>query len=202
MNALAETIAGQIAEHSLSITDGVLETKTLNQLRAEALTELAEGEFHAARIGKGLEKQRVTEVRGDKVKWLDKTVATASQRAYWELVDALRVYLHDYFRIHLERTEAHFAVYPTGAYYTRHLDQFQAESNRIFSIILYLNPYWKKGDGGELRVYKNDGSFEDIAPLHGRLILFRSDVVEHEVLQAHQQRISITGWIRRDRLIL
>jgi SM-20-related protein len=37
----------------------------------------------------------------------------------------------------------------------------------------------------------------DILPLGGRLVLFLSDLIEHEVLPARRERYSITGWFRR-----
>jgi SM-20-related protein len=100
----------------------------------------------------------------------------------------------------LERTEAHFAVYPRGAFYSRHLDQFKEHSNRIFSVILYLNEQWQDGQGGELRVFTDHGAV-DYARLFGRLIIFRSDAVEHEVLETFETRISLTGWMRRDAFV-
>ena len=35
----------------------------------------------------------------------------------------------------------------------------------------------------------------DVAPIAGRLVCFRADVMEHEVLTAHKTRYSLTGWM-------
>jgi SM-20-related protein len=195
------TLDEQLEARSYAVLDLVLDEGILNALRTEALDEYRAGEFHEAAIGKGIAKQRMQEVRSDQVLWLDRNTASKAQAAYWALMDALRIHLSNYFRIHLERTELHYAVYPTGAYYSAHLDQFRAHSNRVFSVITYLNPEWKIGDGGELRIHHADGRFDDIEPLHGRLICFRSDEVLHEVLLANKPRVSLTGWMRRDPLI-
>jgi len=202
MEQLFESIAQQILTRSIAVQDNVLEPHISDALLDEAWNEYKEGLFRGAHIGKGLEKQRISEIRGDKVRWLERENASPPQAVYWSFLAGLREFLSEFFRIHLERTELHFAVYPEGAYYTRHLDQFREYSNRIFSVILYLNPGWKPGDGGELRVYHRDGTCEDFAPLHGRLICFRSDIVEHEVLMAQKPRVSLTGWMRRDALVL
>ena len=202
MNSMFEAIAQQLAERGLSVSDSVLKSTRLDQLRKEAISLWKEGELKVAAVGKGLAKQRINKIRGDEVKWLDKQVATEAQLEYWTLVDGLRLHLSEFFRIHLERTELHFAVYPKGAFYSKHFDQFQTTSNRIFSIVLYLNPEWKQGDGGELRVYHSDQHSEDFEPINGRLIVFRSDAVEHEVLMANAPRVSLTGWMRRDPLLL
>ncbi|MDP4688083.1 MAG: 2OG-Fe(II) oxygenase [Salibacteraceae bacterium] len=201
MEHIYHKIAEEILENSISVNDQIIDLETVVALREEATTDYENGAFEKARIGKGIGKQRIAEIRGDQVRWLDKNRATQAHLTYWKWIDGLRNYLSEFFRIHLERTELHFAYYPKGAFYSRHLDQFKEHSDRIFSIILYLNTEWKPGDGGELRAYEKDDSFTDYPPLGGRLIIFRSDVVEHEVLEAHAPRISVTGWIRRDKLI-
>lgn len=195
-----ESIANDLLDNSFSVSDGLFDPALIEALKHEALTQFQEGEFRKASIGKGLEKQRITELRSDQVKWLDSEKATEAQAAYWTFVSSLRVYLSEFFRIHLERTELHLAVYPKGSFYTKHIDQFQGYGNRVFSIILYLNTHWIKGDGGELRVYDKE-SIIDIEPKGNRLVVFRSDLVEHEVLPTVKPRVSVTGWMRRDKLV-
>jgi SM-20-related protein len=43
-------------------------------------------------------------------------------------------------------------------------------------------------------MYVPDGPV-DILPLAGRLVCFRSDQIEHEVLPATRERLSLTGWL-------
>jgi SM-20-related protein len=85
-------------------------------------------------------------------------------------------------------------VYPTGTFYKRHLDQFSREDHRKLSVICYLNHDWKDYEGGQLRAYVQDEVI-DVLPLAGRIVCFRSDQIEHEVLPASRPRLSITGWI-------
>ncbi|CAJ1962941.1 unnamed protein product [Cylindrotheca closterium] len=73
-----------------------------------------------------------------------------------------------------------------------------AEAERIITAIYYLtNDDWDPVlDGGCLRVFSN-GSLDktDICPYRDRLILFRSDGVEHEVLPSlRRSRTAITIW--------
>ena len=100
----------------------------------------------------------------------------------------------------LKSFEGHFARYPVGSFYKRHLDQFHAVPHRIVTVILYLNDSWTEADGGQLRMYfpQEDGSerVEDVLPLGGRLVVFLSEEIPHEVLPTHKERISITGWLR------
>ena len=45
---------------------------------------------------------------------------------------------------------------------------------------------------------QEDGSerVEDVLPLGGRLVVFLSEDIPHEVLPTQKERISITGWLR------
>jgi SM-20-related protein len=94
----------------------------------------------------------------------------------------------------------HRTIYPIGSFYKRHLDQFKKDDKRKLSVICYLNTDWKESEGGQLRIYLPNGS-TDIFPLAGRLVCFRSDLLEHEVLPATRERLSLTGWLL-DRVIL
>ena len=47
--------------------------------------------------------------------------------------------------------------------------------------------YLKNTDGAEIPF--------DILPAGGRLVVFRSDQIEHEVLLCRKKRYSITGWM-------
>ena len=84
-----------------------------------------------------------------------------------------------------------------GNFYKKHLDQFKDNQTRAFSMILYLNPYWEEADGGKLKLYI-DNEVLEIAPKENTLIFFDSHTMLHEVLETHVNRLSITGWLRRD----
>jgi hypothetical protein len=65
--------------------------------------------------------------------------------------------------------ECHFALYPPGAGYRRHLDRFTGrdssadEGARVLSCVLYLNREWGPEDRGQLRLYR-----PGVAPLTSR----------------------------------
>ncbi|MEQ3446267.1 2OG-Fe(II) oxygenase [Pseudoalteromonas sp. XMcav2-N-2] len=94
--------------------------------------------------------------------------------------------------------ESHFAHYASGSYYKRHYDAFRGETNRVLSLVTYLNPGWGHNDGGEMVLYQDDHDLEGIkvVPLHGTLALFLSEEFPHEVLPAKRDRYSIAGWFR------
>jgi SM-20-related protein len=94
----------------------------------------------------------------------------------------------------LKDCEVHQTIYPIGSFYRRHLDQFKKDDHRKLSVICYLNKNWKTSDGGELRLHL-DNLAKDILPVAGRMVCFRSDLLEHEVLPATRERLSLTGWL-------
>lgn len=190
-------IANQLEVTGIAVSDNLFSDKMLQALLSDFKETHQDGLFHKAHIGHGVTETRISEVRGDSIKWLEQKALTEAQTLYFQFLDALRNELSSYFRIALPWHECHLAAYPPGSFYARHLDQFRETNNRIFSAILYLNPNWVLGNGGELRYYLNNKPF-DIEPLMGRFVCFRSDLIEHEVLKANVTRHSITGWLRRD----
>jgi SM-20-related protein len=92
--------------------------------------------------------------------------------------------------------ELHYARYPPGGSYARHIDQLHGRNERAVSFVLYLNDAWKPGHGGELRIFNPEG-IRDIEPIAGRLVCFLTAGREHAVLPTRQVRLSITGWFRR-----
>lgn len=105
-----------------------------------------------------------------------------------------------------EMEELMYAYYPQGGYYRRHRDaEPDSVSNwRKYSLLLYLNQDWSSKHGGELRIHCDSGgdelpvgelpNFIDVQPKSGTLVLFRSDMCPHEVLDTRKERIAIVGW--------
>jgi SM-20-related protein len=58
-----------------------------------------------------------------------------------------------------------------------------------------LNKNWKPENGGELKLYLENGEELTIEPRAGTLVVFESHM-EHEVLMSHADRYSITGWLK------
>src|SRR5690625_557597 len=148
-----------------------------------------------AGIGKSGEFKLDSSVRGDLIYWLDHD-KDQQLLPFFELMDELIDAFRKYCFLSLSGSEFHIAKYPAGSYYKRHLDQFNNRSIRMITVLLYLNENWKKGDGGELRIF---GKGEDILvePIARRLLLFKSDKIEHEVLTTEVPRYCLTGWLLR-----
>ncbi|MEJ2480802.1 MAG: 2OG-Fe(II) oxygenase [Acidihalobacter sp.] len=172
-----------------------LEPELIEALRAELLAHAEDDELTPAFIGRGRRQQRRDDIRGDRTRWL--TGAGDAQRALFEHLDALRITLNRSLFIGLEDFEAHYALYPSGARYQRHLDSFRGDNLRRVSLVIYLNPQWGNSDGGLLRLYTSQGALiEEIVPQAGRIVCFLSEEFPHEVTRARRARASIACWFR------
>lgn len=152
--------------------------------------------FHQAGIGRDQAFQVNSRVRTDRIKWLDDQGVVP--QAYLARMEALRFELNRELLLGLFDYECHYAHYPAGAFYKKHVDAFRGQSNRRLSTVLYLNPEWTVGDGGELVLYdENDiDVLETVLPTFGTIVLFLSEVFPHEVLPTRTSRYSLTGWFR------
>ncbi|WP_228713742.1 2OG-Fe(II) oxygenase [Arundinibacter roseus] len=154
------------------------------------------GQFASAAVGQQAGKQVLTEIRGDQICWLPEEGIFPGEALYVSKIQALIEYFNRTCFLGLQDAELHYAEYPVGAFYKRHLDRFRTDSRRKLSVICYLNQQWEPTDGGQLILFPNPARIESILPLGGRLVCFESDVLEHEVLQAQRPRRSLTGWLR------
>ena len=195
--ASAQIIDG-IADQGYAIVDGFLSPETISGLAEEAKTLHAQGEMHRAATGKKNAEQS-DNVRGDFIHWIDDTNPSAKQQEYLQQMEILRIELNRNFFLGLAELESHFTIYPAGAAYRKHLDQFKGDNKRQLSCVLYLNQEWQAADGGQLKLYLDESEeprHVDIQPLGGRLVTFLSGRFWHEVLPATRERMSLTGWFR------
>ena len=79
------------------------------------------------------------------------------------------------------RSDPMLAIYPGGgARFQKHVDN-SAKDGRKLTAVCYLNPAWQPVAGGALRVYPLHGPALDVYPQAGRVVLFFSDQIPHEV---------------------
>lgn len=149
-----------------------------------------------AGIGRGSDLAVVPEIRGDYTRWLDACPASPAKTVYLDLMCDLRETLNRTLFLGLDTFETHFALYPPGAGYRKHLDRFKNSPLRTVSVVAYLNRNWRPGDGGELRLHLKEGVV-DVEPRAGTLVVFLSARIVHEVLSANRERCSLVGWFRR-----
>jgi SM-20-related protein len=197
-----ETLPARIAERGWALEPVFLDRSEVDLWHREAKASHGAGEFRRAGIGRGENHRILPEVREDHVRWLDPPGATPSERRYFELMERLRQSFNRELTLGLFDFEAHLALYPPGARYRCHLDQFQGVGDRVLSTSLYLNPDWSPGDEGALRLYLDKPEsepFADVLPEGGTLVCFLSERFHHEVLPSRRERLAATGWFTRRR---
>ena len=81
----------------------------------------------------------------------------------------------------LLREEAQATCYPAGSTgYGRHVDEPDGSRGRVLSARVFVGDGWEAARGGETRLHLA-GDAADVASLDGRLLLFWSGRVPHEV---------------------
>ena len=200
-NPLYETIIADILEKKYSIIDHFFSDDEVLSLRNSLLVKYEEDKFKKSAIGSRVNEQIIEEIRGDFILWLNEGIANDSEKLFFNKINDLAAYLNRTCFLGILHKEFHYAVYPEGTFYKRHLDTFQNDDRRKLSVVCYLNDvHWKNEDGGELVLYLDENGTEVpkiIYPLPGRVVVFESQLIEHEVKPVlASERLSITGWLK------
>lgn len=193
---LIARILDDLASRGWSVQTAALPAGLSAALAAECRRRHAAGELARASVGRGGGKLVDEGIRGDHIQWLGRG-ETAATDQYLDLLDTLREALNRELFLGLEDYECHFALYPPGSFYRRHLDRFRDDDRRTVTTVCYLNDDWLPEHGGALRIELADGSEQDVLPAAGTLVVFMSADFPHEVLPASRERLSLTGWYRR-----
>jgi len=194
---VVEKTVSQLEKHGYVILKDVLSHNLLNDLLGH-LKSLDDEKFNRAGVGRENDFQLNHFIRRDEIHWLEGSHPVTRDYFYW--IEKLRNALNRHLFLGLFEYECHYAFYPIGAFYKKHLDAFRGSNTRILSTVLYLNPGWLSGDGGELVIYHPDTDeiLEVIEPAFGKMVIFLSEEFPHEVLPAKTRRYSLTGWFRKN----
>lgn len=190
-----DELADALAEKGYCILPDLFPPALIASLR-ERVMRLDDAAFQQAGIGRELDFQLNTQVRRDEIRWLDQTHPVDA--AYLAQMSELRLAINRRLFLGLFDYEAHYAHYPPGAFYKRHVDAFHGESNRVLTTVLYLNPDWVAHDGGQLLIYDPEDTsiIELVSPQLGLFVCFLSEDFPHEVVKSARDRYSIAGWFR------
>jgi len=190
-------IGAELAGPGYAVRTGFLAAPLVRALAAEARAARSAGAMRPAGVGAGATVR--PERRQDCILWIDPAGASPAVAAYLARMDALRLALNRELFLGLFEFEAHFALYPPGAFYERYLDRLAGDPGRVVSTVLYLNDAWDAVCGGCLRLWLDPARPLDVVPEGGTLVAFLSERFEHEVLPATRDRASLTGWLRTRR---
>jgi len=200
LNPLYERLIDDLAQQQYSIVDDFFKTDEIQALRQSLLDKFESQRFKKSAIGNQANEKVIDAVRGDFILWLDEENVMGAESLFFDKIQDLVNYLNRTCFMGIARQEFHYALYPEGTFYKRHLDTFQNDSSRKLSIVCYLNEEdWQPDFGGELTIYTKDKGAEkpiDIYPLAGRVVIFESQKLEHEVKPVKRPRLSITGWLK------
>ncbi len=206
MFALESTILLPAAEFRSQLVEGLagpgyvvfpelLRPEIAAEIRAEMERLRDAGAFRPAGVGRGESNRLAPATRGDGTCWFEPAALTAAQSKLGAVLEAAREGMNAKLFLGLWDWEGHYAIYPPGTFYRRHLDRFANDSRRTVSTVFFFNPEWTSADGGDLRM-ETSGGPRDVAPVSGTAVFFLSDRIPHEVLETRRERFSFAGWFR------
>lgn len=199
-NPLYEKVIKDIVAHKYAIVEDFFNSDEIDQLRQSLIDKHQEDIFKKAAIGNRVNETIVDSVRGDVILWMDETEMNAAESLFFDKINHLVSYLNQTCFLGILRKEFHYALYPKDTFYKRHIDTFQNDDRRKLSMVCYLNEAgWLPENGGELILYLDDQGNKTekiIYPFPGRVVIFESQIIEHEVKPVNTERLSITGWLK------
>ncbi|TPX33750.1 hypothetical protein SmJEL517_g03472 [Synchytrium microbalum] len=167
------------------------------------------------REGEGDDPYRDRTARTDRIAWLHHDKPPGNHPAFSSLLsrmDALRSDISSLLHLspptNPNATEIQLALYSGQQQggYTKHRDAFPVDDindveQRRVTAILYLNDFALNSEvsGGCLRITTpsldgGGGEYVDVAPVGGRVVVFMSGAVDHEVLNSKVTRVALTCW--------
>lgn len=199
-NPLYERIIDDIVSQKYAIVEDFFSDDEVQVLRQSLIDKHKEDAFKKAAIGNRVNEIIVKTIRGDIILWIDESHSNTAEGLFFDKINNLVSYLNRTCFLGILYKEFHYALYPTGTFYKRHIDTFQNDDRRKLSFVCYLNESgWLPENGGELVLYLDDNGKEMekiIYPFPGRVVIFESQVIEHEVRPVKTERLSITGWLK------
>jgi SM-20-related protein len=190
-----EVLISSFLETKIGLSNHFLQNELANKLKTNLLELFDNKKFAKAGTGNAEFISQDTSVRSDSIFWLDRKHDNKSENEFLDLIDEFVRYLNMTCFTGITSYEFHYSMYEKGAFYKKHVDQFQNNSDRKYSMISYLNDNWSEQDGGQLLVHQL-GNNQQINPTQGKTIFFKSNELEHEVLVTNKRRMSVTGWLK------
>jgi SM-20-related protein len=195
-NPLYEDIISDISTKKYSIIDNFFSPEEVLELRETLLEKYKEDEFKKSAIGNRVNEVIKKAIRGDVILWIDEFATNTAEFIFFKKINDFKNYLNRTCFMGINQKEFHYAIYPKGTFYKRHLDTFQNDDRRKLSIVCYLNDEdWQPENGGELVLYLENEE-KVIYPFLGKMVIFESQLLEHEVKPVNTPRLSITGWLK------
>ncbi|HEY5392886.1 MAG TPA: 2OG-Fe(II) oxygenase [Hanamia sp.] len=195
METIFDTLINSFINHKVGIAEHFLNESLAGHLKENLTALFAQNKMQHAGTGNHAIGNRDKLVRGDSIHWLDRAHNDEYENSFFDLMDHFVKYLNENCYTGITSYEFHYTLYTPGTFYKKHMDRFQNNDSRKFSMIMYLNTGWIPEDGGKLCIHHEE-SLQNISPQNGKVVFFKSNELEHEVLMTHKNRMSITGWLK------
>ena len=195
METIFNTLIDSFINDRVGIAEHFLNESLAGHLRENLTALFDQNKMQLGGTGKNALVDRNNLVRGDSIHWLDRAHNDVHENSFFDLMDRFVKYLNENCYTGINNYEFHYTLYAPGTFYKKHIDRFQNNDSRKFSMIMYLNTDWISEDGGELCIHHETG-LQKISPVNGKVVFFKSNELEHEVLMTHKNRMSITGWLK------
>jgi len=168
LNPLYEKVIDDLMGQQYSIVDDFFTKEEVGFLRAALLEKYDEDRFKKSAIGNLANEKVIDAIRGDFILWLDENNANNAEDRFFNKLNDFKDYLNRTCFMGINEKEFHYALYPEGTFYKRHLDTFQNDSRRKLSMVCYLNDEdWKPEYGGELTIYLDENGSEKEINVYG-----------------------------------
>ena len=195
MQKIFNTLIDSYLDNNVGIAENFLNEKLAANLKVSLLNLFNDNQLHQAGTGNDHILEHNKKFRSDIIYWLDRKHDNQYENEFFDLMDKFVSYLNNTCYTGITGYEFHYTMYEKGSFYKKHLDQFRNDDSRKYSMIMYLNTDWAELDGGELCIHHPD-KMQNISPINGKSVFFKSSDLEHEVLLTHKSRLSITGWLK------
>ena len=195
MEKIFNTLIDSFIDDKVGVTENFLSEALAAHLKENLKTLYQEKMMQSAGTGNDTLVVHNKLVRSDMIYWLDRSHNNIYENQFFDLMDSFVSYLNSTCYTGITGYEFHYALYEEGSFYKKHIDQFGNNTSRQYSMIMYLNTNWMENDGGELCIYHLD-SIQNITPVNGKSVFFKSSELAHEVMLTNKPRMSITGWLK------
>jgi SM-20-related protein len=189
------TLINSFIENKVGIAEDFIEKSLSVNLKENLIALFTAKQLQSAGTGNNIHIEHDKLFRSDIIYWLDRKHNDVYENEFFDLLDSFVSHLNETCYTGITGYEFHYTLYKEGSFYKKHIDQFRNNDSRQYSMIMYLNDDWKEKDGGELCLH-HKGKLQNISPTNGKMVFFKSNELEHEVLLTNKPRMSITGWLK------
>ena len=158
-----ETLIASFIENNIGICNHFLSDELSNHLKQNLVELFDDKLLMAAGTGNAEKFNHNNSVRSDSIYWLDRRHDNMYENDFFDHIEGFIKYLNMSCYAGITACEFHYSLYEKGSFYKKHLDQFQNNSSRQYSLISYLNADWQTKDGGELMIYQKENN-QTISP--------------------------------------